>query len=61
MDAIRISERNRIKNRLRDIESFIKFNSNAVRRLRSSTTNIDFNRKKIVNGEDYPARSRRAG
>ena len=48
MNDIRISESNRIKIRLRDVESFIKFNSDAARRLRSSTMNVDFNRKKIA-------------
>ena len=48
MNAIRISESNQINIRLRDVESFIKFNSDAARRLRSSTMNVDFNRKKIA-------------
>jgi len=48
MNSLRISEKNRIKSRTRDVESFIKFNSNAIVRMRSATTNIDFNRKKIA-------------
>ena len=43
----RISERNRIKARARDIESFIKFNSNAIGRLRQGSANPEFCRNKI--------------
>lgn len=47
MESIRISERNKIKNRSRDVESFMKFNANAIQRLRNSKTGLEFSRNKI--------------
>ena len=44
----RISERNRIKGERRERESFLKFNTNAILRLRKSQCDVDFNRKKIA-------------
>ena len=44
----RISERNRIKGERRERESFLKFNANAILRLRKSQCDVDFNRKKIA-------------
>ena len=44
----RISERNRIKGEQRERESFLKFNTNAILRLRKSQCDVDFNRKKIA-------------
>jgi len=46
MDA-RVSERNRIKARVREVSSFIKFNSNAIGRLRQASANVEFCRNKI--------------
>ena len=46
MDA-RVSERNRIKARVREVSSFIKFNSNAIGRLRQASVNVEFCRNKI--------------
>ena len=43
----RISERNRIKTRVRDIESFIRFNTNAIHRLKQGSSNIDFCKTRI--------------
>ena len=46
MDLI-ISERNRIKNKIKQIEGHLRLNENAEKRLRKSTCNVDFNRTKI--------------
>ena len=43
----RISERNRIKTRVRELESFIRFNTNAILRLRQGSSNIDFCKTRI--------------
>jgi hypothetical protein len=43
----RISERNRIKTRVRELESFIRFNTNAILRLRQGSSNIDFCKARI--------------
>jgi hypothetical protein len=47
MESIRIPERNKIKNRSRDVESFMKFNANAIQRLRNSKCGLEFSRNKI--------------
>jgi hypothetical protein len=43
----RISERNRIKTRTRELESFIRFNTNAMIRLRQGSSNIEFCKTRI--------------
>jgi hypothetical protein len=48
MDKLRISEKNRINTRIRELESFTRFNSNSISRLRGSNGNIEFNRAKIT-------------
>ena len=48
MDKLRISEKNRISTRIRELESFTRFNSNSISRLRGSNGNIEFNRAKIA-------------
>ena len=48
MDKLRISEKNRINTRIRELESFTRFNSNSISRLRGSNGNIEFNRAKIA-------------
>tara|TARA_Y100000389_G_scaffold203129_1_gene250565 strand:- start:9118 stop:10179 length:1062 start_codon:yes stop_codon:yes gene_type:complete len=48
MDKVRISEKNRINTRIREVESFTRFNSSSISRLRGSNGNIEFNRNKIA-------------
>lgn len=47
MDKIRISESNRLKNKHREIEGYIRLNQNAIVRLRKCTTSIEFNKERI--------------
>jgi hypothetical protein len=47
MDLI-ISERNRVNQRIKELEGHIRLNNNAEKRLRKSTCNVDFNRNRIV-------------
>lgn len=57
--SVRISEKNRINTRIRDVESYIRFNANAIQRMRGSSGNMEFNRTKTAQmksqNEDFSA------
>lgn len=47
MEARRLTERNRIRNKIREITKYIETDTNTINRLRFLQTNIEFNRNQI--------------
>ena len=47
MEARRLSERNKIRNKIREITKYIETDTNTIKRLRFLQTNIEFNKKQI--------------